>query len=355
MPLKSYGVLKGRPIEVRLGTSQNAHYQVHLIDETTDYRIAINVMSALAPSDVEYVVVDDFRHPITDKVVGLPEGYTTLASNATSGALDYIRGNLFERSQMRPLPFNVPGVDNDLNEKIDRVMQRALGDEEAMVYAFGERWGPEAGRKDKFFGFEPGNGIHDIHMNQGNVGRYTQDDGVWQDGGLIVHFPTQNQWVAIFLKFQSQSWHTDDKTGHRIVGELREPGRAEMELAGALPPAAPTIFELPDRDEPQGLVRIVAALVNSTKSPEEETVTLVNTAAHAVALDGWAIADSAKVRSPLSGTLPPGGVVVVPIQKPAALSNRGGVITLLDENGLKVDGVSYTRDQARHPGWTIVF
>ena len=44
---------------------------------------------------------------------------------------------------MRPLPFSVPGFDNDLNEKLDRVMQRAVADENALVYAFGERWGPE--------------------------------------------------------------------------------------------------------------------------------------------------------------------------------------------------------------------
>ena len=70
---------------------------------------------------------------------------------------------------MRPLPFSLPGFDNDLNEKLDRVMQRAVADENALVYAFGERWGPEPGTKDKYFGFLPGNGIHDIHMNQGDA------------------------------------------------------------------------------------------------------------------------------------------------------------------------------------------
>ena len=29
--------------------------------------------------------------------------------------------------------------------------------------------------------------------------------------------------------------------------------------------------------------------------------------------------------------------------------------TLVDENGLKVDGVSSTKQQARNPGWTLVF
>jgi uncharacterized protein YukJ len=277
----------------------------------------------------------------------LPLGFAPLTPDPASGALDFIRGNLFDRDLMKPLPFNVPGADNDLNEKIDAVMQRALGDEQALVYAFGQRWGPEPGVKDKFFGFLPGNGIHDIHMNQGNVGSYTKDDGVWQDGGLLINFPTQNQWVAIFLKFQSQAWHTDDQTGHRLT--------AETPQAPAPAPSGPDAGDLPTSDEPNGLVRIVAALVNDTASPEHETVTLLNTAAHDVALDGWCIADKQKVKSPLSGTLAAGATMVGAIQPPAALSNKGGIITLLDDKGLKVDGVSYTKAQARHPGWTIVF
>jgi len=63
---------------------------------------------------------------------------------------------------MAPLPFDVPGLDNDLNEKIDFHVQRALAEEDAMVCAFGERWGPEPDSRDKYFGFKPGNGIHDI-------------------------------------------------------------------------------------------------------------------------------------------------------------------------------------------------
>jgi uncharacterized protein YukJ len=67
-----------------------------------------------------------------------------------------IRGNLFDPKQMRPLPHNVPGPDNDLNEKIDAYVQRAIGDERACIYAFGERWGPETGQKIKYFDFKPG-------------------------------------------------------------------------------------------------------------------------------------------------------------------------------------------------------
>ena len=37
------------------------------------------------------------------------------------------------------------------------------------------------------------------------------------------------------------------------------------------------------------------------------------------------------------------------------LSNKGGLITLVNSDGLKVDGVSYTKQQANRPGWTIKF
>jgi hypothetical protein len=37
------------------------------------------------------------------------------------------------------------------------------------------------------------------------------------------------------------------------------------------------------------------------------------------------------------------------------LGNRGGLISLLDPDGLKVDGVAYTKTQAEREGWSLVF
>jgi hypothetical protein len=56
-----------------------------------------------------------------------------------------------------------------------------------------------------------------------------------------------------------------------------------------------------------------------------------------------------------SGTLQAGESVRVPVAAPVQLGNRGGLITLLDPSGLKVDGVAYTRAQADAEGWSIVF
>jgi hypothetical protein len=143
--------------------------------------------------------------------------------------------------------------------------------------------------------------------------------------------------VGIFLKFQSQAWHTDDQTGHRITGPGTGPGTQ------------------PTSEEPNGLVRVVAALVNSIQSPEVETVTVLNTSPRTLALNGWALADKNKNRQPLQGSIDAGASLKITVKAPLQLSNKGGIITLLDEQGLKVDGVSYTKEQASNPGWTIVF
>ena len=71
--LRDYGVLKGKAIEVRLGAGQSPHYQVRIVDDTTDYRIAVNVKSQLPPSDVEFIVIEHFQHPITPIVEPLPK------------------------------------------------------------------------------------------------------------------------------------------------------------------------------------------------------------------------------------------------------------------------------------------
>ncbi|MEA2181823.1 MAG: hypothetical protein QOF69_1008 [Solirubrobacteraceae bacterium] len=326
MPLRNYGALRGSVIDHRLASGANAHFQLHVVDDATHYRIAVNVASQLQPSELEYLVDSNFRHPILDAVAALPVGWSALSLAAGEPALDFIRGNLFDRDAMRKLPFDVPGPDNDLNEKLALYVRRAIADEQATAYVFGQRWGPEQGKADKIFGFTPGNGVHDIHMNQANVGQFVGDDGVYQDGALLLHFPAQEQWVAIFLKFQSQTWHTDDTTGHQIAD-----GAAD------------------------GTVRIVGALVNAVQSPETEFVTLLNTTVDAIDLTGWKLADRDKHTIALSATLDAGETLRVQLAPPVVLSNGGGAISLLDAAGLKVDGVAYTREQAAEPGRTIVF
>jgi len=176
-------------------------------------------------------------------------------------------------------------------------------------------------------------------MNQGNVPPFLGDDGVWQDGGLLFQFPATDQWVALFLAFQSQAWHTDDRTGHTITDVIT-------------PGPGPT----PNPSEPDHAVRIIAALVNPIgPAPEEETVTILNASPASIDLNDWQIADKMKNKARLSGTLEAGSTQLISLPPTVQLGNKGGLITVLDKNALKVDGVSYTQEQAKKEGWTIVF
>ena len=335
MPLRSYGVLSGRAVDSRREgePDDTPHYQIHLADDGgIHYRAAVNVKSQQSPSELLYLIVDDFRHPIVGLLPGVGAGWTPLPPGPGGPNLDYIRGNVLDPAAMRMLPPDVLGPDNDLADLLDHYVRRAIGDPQARLYAFGERWGPERD-SDKIFGFAPGNGVHDIHMNQGNSAAFRRDDGVWQDGGLLLHFPAQSQWVALFLAFQSQAWHTDDGTGHALEGTQPRPQPGE------------------------GTVRIVAAQVNPVgPAPEAETVTLINTSPAPVDLTGWRIADRLKHSCPVpAGPLDAGATLVARATDGVQLGNKGGSITLLDPAGLKVHGVSYTADQARREGWTIPF
>lgn len=336
MALANYGVLKCRAIDRKIDPASDAspHYQILVSDGGQKHRIAINVKSQESPSDLLYCVNDNFQHSIVNQLAALQLGFHKLSHQPGGIALDFIRGNFLRREDMNPLPPDVPGPSNDLKELIDLYIQRALQSEDAVIYAFGVSWGPDANQPDPYFGFRPGRGIHDIHMNQGSVGKFQSDDGVYQDGALLLNFPSRNQWIGIFLAFQSQCFHTDDRTGNAIPA-LCSNGQV-----------------------PESTVQILAALVNPLGAdPSQESVTLMNVSPTEVNLKNWVLVDKQKHQHRLAEIrLKAGEVVTIPLSgQDVQLSNQGGIITLLNDAGIKIHGVSYTKEQAQKEGWTIVF
>ena len=103
------------------------------------------------------------------------------------------------------------------------------------------------------------------------------------------------------------------------------------------------------------IVRIVAAQVNTIGDEANETVILINTTPQPINLDGWKLLDTQKHQKPLGGVLKPGEPLVVHVRPEVQLSNTGGIISLVNGNNIKIDGVSYTREQASVEGRTIVF
>lgn len=342
MPIKRYGVLRGKALDGKLeGTGgKKPHYQIRILANGEHHRIAVNVVSDQSPSELLFLLNPDFRHPQVEKIKTVPVGFTDISSAPGGLALDFQRSNLFLPADMKALPFDAPGLDNDLNEIFEIYVRRAI-DRNADVYAFGSKWGPEENKPDAYFQFTPGNGIHDIHMNQGSPPPHKKDNGVWQDGALFIHFPDTDEWLAFFLAFQSQHAQTDNSTGHLIPGSPKfGPGKKIEEPAAAAG------------------VNIVAALVNPPGNDVGlETVTLLNARPEAVSLSGWQLEDGNGHRSTLGGTvLDPGATIRIPLDGLSVqLSNQGGTLSLLDPKGLKVHGVAYTKQQAGAQGWTVVF
>ncbi|TQD28286.1 DUF2278 family protein [Methanolobus vulcani] len=347
MSLENYGILKGKPKDWKKGKGKNAHFQILVHDGKSEHRVAVNVNSRVAPSELLYFVDDNFIHPIIEKLPELEMGYRNVDRSSRDLRLDYVRGGLFDTSKMVPLECDIPGPSNDLNELIQKYVDKAADMDGGMLYAFGERWGPESFLPDSFFGFRPGSGIHDIHMNQGNSEKWQADDAPYQDGGLLIHLPEDDRWVAIFLAFQSQCFNTDDFTGHCLPDApvQKKPETASQEC---------DVKEPESIDE--GSVLIVGALVNPEGTDSgKESVTLFNASPKAIDLAGWSLKDAAGRKSNLKGKIRAGsGTRILFSGKGVILSNSGGTISLYDNHGNLMHEVNYSSREVRS-GWTLVF
>jgi hypothetical protein len=66
--------------------------------------------------------------------------------------------------------------------------------------------------------------------------------------------------------------------------------------------------------------------------------------------------DKLKNRMPVDpATIPAGETLRITLHSPVQLGNKGGLISVLDPDGLKVDGVAYTAGDASREGLTVAF
>jgi endonuclease YncB( thermonuclease family) len=122
-------------------------------------------------------------------------------------------------------------------------------------------------------------------------------------------------------------------------------------------PTQPTPAPAPGGDA----LRIVAALVDPVgEDTGQETVTILNRSAEAVALDGWQIRDrqlqaAARPGQALAGTLAAGDTLRVLLRAPVLLGNAGDDLVLIAPGGQVAQSVTFVRPQGAKPGETIVF
>jgi len=207
----NYGVLTGT-VTGHLRDADDDHYQILVSAGGTMFRIAVNVHSSLKPPDLLFQSLTTLPVSLTKALKALSPGFKKLPSQPGGLAQDFVRGGVIKVTAFKVVPGNIPGAANDLKDTMEDAVLAAIGQAGSLVYAFGAKWGPES-KKDQYFKFAPGNGIHDIHMNQGNDKKHAGDDGIFHDGCLIFQYPGGKS-RAFFMAFQSQSFDTDERTGH---------------------------------------------------------------------------------------------------------------------------------------------
>lgn len=338
MTIRRYSLFTGMILDRRAETrGKSPHYQILLDGGGERFRVAVNTRSGTSharEADLLYFADDDFRHEITERLAQVDDGWRHVESRPRGLALDYQRGGMFDRRQMRRIPANKPGPRNDLVDELDDVVTRLMANPTARLHVYGTRWGPEPDLPDQVFEFLPGNGIHDVHMNQGNGDEHWRDNGVWSDGGLIFYEPERDRWSAIFLAFQTQSWHTDARGN-------------------------PAAYPRPDdqrRREDHPTARIVGAFVHPNECKEGvEHVAIRNETEGALSVAGWRVRNRHGDALALEGHIPPRTVRRFMLPGGVPLSNRGGRIYLVDDEGSEIDSVAYTRHEARRKHGSLTF
>lgn len=345
-----YGVLRGKLDRWKRedpppGSSRSPHLQVRLLDgQGKPWRVPVNVRSGdPAKSLVIFHQADPLlSHPILEDLAALPSGLTNLNDKprSASNALDYSRAPLFDWPTGIALPPTGPGEDDDLQDVVSRQLNdlKASGGD---LVAFGSHFHDPAPRPGIDTEFGTRDGMHDIHMNQGNAaGFHDEDNGVFNDGGLILLFP--DRVTGLFFRFRTQFLPTD-ANGDRIPGISKE-------IPPSATPVAPTPFPRPVEPEPAfPPVYVERALVNPAgDDPSKEIVVIGNTTLIALDLSGWSIVDKNNAAEALAGVLLPAGAsaMVVLSGHAAQLSNKGGTIRLLDPSGVLIHAVSYSKADA---------
>lgn len=351
----SYGVLRGKVDRFKREDTRNTpHLQIRVVDgHGQPWRVPVNVLS----QDKSFLIfhrVDPLQsHPILAGLSRVAHGFTPLppSSRSVTAALDYFRAPLFDWPTGIAIPASGPGQNDDLQDTVAAYLHQ-LQAQDGELFVFGAMF-PEPGRPlnprpiDREFGTRQG--AHNVHMNQGNPspGPFARDNGVFQDGGLLLKFPFR--FVGLFFRFQTQWLPTDNTTGDPL------PDARSIPPGGS--PVAEGGFEAPPAVS-HPAVYIERAMVNPAgEDPGREIVVIGNTTAASIDLTGWSIVDKNNRAEAIAGILLPAGESrpVILAGTGAQLSNDGGTIRLKNPAGEQVHAVSYSKEDAREQGRYIRF
>jgi hypothetical protein len=224
------------------------HGRLRIAAPAGTYEAALDVDT---PSGVgvSYRLIDDVSVADLGPLATLPAGFTPLAPDADSGALDYVRSPLLRdgwivtwlrrliarrRSPVQvALEYDLEGFDRPVVEErwgpspLDQLLRWASLLRRLRLPWRSFPWVRSDGN-NALDVLEPlvrsatrivvlgepyttGLGVHNVHQNQGDPpGRHQRENGPWQDGAVVCIDAADR--VRLWLvKFNTQSLHTDDQ------------------------------------------------------------------------------------------------------------------------------------------------
>ncbi len=228
-----YSLLKGRALASKpfpFSFHKSPHYHILVEGPDGKFDIAVNIASEDphqhskgSKSQDAHVLfkIKEFTPGNADQLDSLSDGIRNLSGpgvntpatddsgNAIPG-LDYVGDQLVTRTEMSKLPLFDPSQDRHGSDAIMDLVNEAVNNPTAVLYAFGHRYDQQQPRNQAWH-FSPDDGVHNIHFNQGNVkGHFSNENGRHEDGALWIHFKDKNVWSAVYVAFQNQSWDNDD-------------------------------------------------------------------------------------------------------------------------------------------------
>ena len=207
----AYGYVKAKVVsEPLLKSSRHSHeiqYHLHvsMLVAGGKWDVAINVGTNDGDDLLKYKLVFDYRHAIIQTLGDAEAGAHDLTGQDALPALDFLRsadlldntGKWRDSDVMDGSDATEPAA--TLGRLLSRAHQNNLD-----VYVFG-----------RFY--SEGNGIHDVHLNQGSTKGFIHRPGddsndhndIWQDGAVMVNVG-EPEWAAYFAAFNQQSVPTDE-------------------------------------------------------------------------------------------------------------------------------------------------
>ncbi|KAF5716422.1 hypothetical protein FMUND_6375 [Fusarium mundagurra] len=260
-----------------------------------------------------------------------------MASPRRPARLDYLRGCL------KDIP---SGVESDPSDNISDYLQpffKNAIEKAATAYIFGEL------RRDV-------KKINQIHMNQGSVGLFENENAAGQDGGVLLQFPV-GHWEALFIAFQEQGSQTnaDGQSIGPNLGSIVEyceenlvTGTGGRGTDSEYPPVGITALFYPDHRHGTVYPNVVPVCY----------LTISNiTVREVVDLTGWEISssESEEVYTIENVQLPPGGGRSSFGVSPRWFPGPSGTIYLRNRENEVVDLVHYYREWKRKSGRLLYF